>query len=97
MANRQNSIPVQNAGGWNGKMICTNDKASEMPDREKEPYDDLTEKASRRDDAALTTAARQAESDDLYEGSGLTNTPSPEGDDAGENKVSTSLDDDFKG
>lgn len=65
-----------------------------MPDREKEPYYDLTEKGSQRDDAASSAAARQAESDDMYQGSGLTNTPSPEGDDAGENKVATSLSDD---
>jgi hypothetical protein len=75
-------------------MICTKDKASDMPDREKEPYYDLTEKGSQRDDAASSAAARQAESDDMYQGSGLTNTPSPEGDDAGENKVATSLSDD---
>ena len=75
-------------------MICTKDKASDMPGKEKELYDDLTEKASQRSDAASTAAARQAESDDQYQSSGLTNTPSPEGDSAGENRVSTSLSDD---
>ena len=71
-------------------MICTNGKASDMPAKEKEQYD-LTEEARQRDNVEATAAARQAESDDMYQGSGLTN--SPKGDDAGENRVATSLSD----
>lgn len=64
-----------------------------MPDR-KDNYKDLTEEASRRDSGKATSAALQAESDDIYSGgSGLNNTPSPAGDGAGENKVATSLSD----
>jgi hypothetical protein len=63
-----------------------------MPEKENNHFD-LTEQSSKRDDAASTSAARQAESDDMYQGSGLMNTPSPEGDSAGENKVATSLSD----
>ncbi len=66
-----------------------------MPDNDKkEQRFDLTEQASQRGDEESTAAARQAESDDMYQGSGLINTPSPEGDSAGENKVATSLSDD---
>ena len=92
-ASQQSSTTVLNAEGLGGKMICTNGKVSDMPEKEKERYD-LTEQASQRDDEQSTAAARQAESDDMYQGSGLTNTPSPEGDDAGENRVTTSLSDD---
>ncbi len=65
-----------------------------MPDKKEERFD-LTEQASQRGEEEATGAARQAESDDLYSGgSGLNNTPSPEGDSAGENRVTTSLSDD---
>jgi hypothetical protein len=63
-----------------------------MPGK-KEPYD-FTEKASERGDEDSTRLARQMESDDLYDESGLANTPSPDGDSAGENRVTTSLSDD---
>lgn len=92
MASLQNSTPVPNEDGSAGKMICMNGKASDMPVKEKEPYD-LIEDASQRDDPQSSAAARQAESDDLYQGSGLMNTPSPGGDEAGENRVTTSLSD----
>jgi hypothetical protein len=88
----QNSIPVPNEDELGGKMICTNGKVSDMPGREKERYD-LTEEASQRDNEQSSAAARQAESDDMYQGSGLINTPSPDGDEAGENRVATSLSD----
>jgi hypothetical protein len=64
-----------------------------MPDNKKQPFD-LSEEASRRDSEQGTAAARQAESDDISEGSALGNTPTPEGDNYGENKVATSLSDD---
>lgn len=64
-----------------------------MPDKENNFFD-LTEEASQRGDENATSAGRQAESDDLYEGSGMGNTSTPEGDSAGENKVTTSLSDD---
>ncbi len=64
-----------------------------MPDKDNKRFD-LTEQGSQRGDEESTAAARQAESDDLYQGSGLGNTPSPEGDSAGENRVTTSLSDD---
>ncbi len=64
-----------------------------MPGNKEQPFD-LTEEASRRGNEEATSRARQAESDDMYSGSsGLNNTPSPEGDSAGENKVATSLSD----
>jgi hypothetical protein len=64
-----------------------------MPGDKDQPFD-LSEEASRRDSEDATAAARQAESDDMFEGSGLGNMPSPEGDSDGENKVATSLSDD---
>lgn len=64
-----------------------------MPDNKKEPYD-LTEEASKRRDDASTCIAREAESDDVNENTGLGNVVSPDEDEAGENRVSTSLSDD---
>ena len=64
-----------------------------MPRDKNQPFD-LSEEASRRDSEDATAAARQAESDDMFEGSGLGNMPSPKGDSVGENKVATSLSDD---
>jgi hypothetical protein len=64
-----------------------------MEEDKKEPFD-LTEKASRRQDPEATRLAREAESDDLYEGSGAATTPSPEGDAAAENRVTTSISED---
>ncbi|MDB5252440.1 MAG: hypothetical protein JWP27_1609 [Flaviaesturariibacter sp.] len=58
---------------------------------DKKPFD-MTEEASLRNDLRATEEARRAESDDASPGGGLTDMP---GDQAfGENKVSTSLDDD---
>ena len=64
-----------------------------MAGKDKQRFD-LSEEASSRGSEESTAAARQAESDDLYQGSGLTDTPSPEGDSAGENRVTTSISDD---
>lgn len=63
-----------------------------MQDKSQQQYD-LSEEGSKRGSDNATAAARQAESDDLYDGPGLATTPTPEGDDAAENKVATSLDD----
>ncbi len=54
----------------------------------------MTEVASKREDPEATRVARQAESDDLYGGPGAATTPSPEGDAAGENRVTTSISED---
>lgn len=64
-----------------------------MADDKKE-HIDLTKEASKRQDSEATAVSRQAESDDLYEGPGLAATPSPEGDGAGENRVTTSISED---
>lgn len=64
-----------------------------MEEDKRGPFD-LTEEASERRDPEATRLARQAESDDLYEGSGAATTPSPEGDAAGENRVTTSISED---
>lgn len=64
-----------------------------MPQGDKEPYD-LTEKASRRSDEQATNLARQSESDDANEENAPGNTVSPDGDSAGENRVTTSLSED---
>lgn len=61
-----------------------------MADEQKQHYD-MTEEASKRKDAEATRAARQTESDDLSNGPGGATTPSPEGDSAGENRVTTSI------
>ena len=63
-----------------------------MSDNKKQPYD-MTEKASERGDEKATSIARQMESDDASEFTGAGYVPSPAGDDAAENKVATSLDD----
>lgn len=58
------------------------------------PYD-LTEEASRRDgNSGATDEARKAENDDVNEETNLGFVSSPEGDSAGENRVSTSISDD---
>ena len=61
--------------------------------RRKQSYD-LTGQASQKKNEDATAAARQAESDDLYEGPDLEHTPSQEDDGAGENRVTTSISDD---
>lgn len=67
-------------GGWNGE-----------PGK---PYD-LTEEASRRGgDSAAADEARKAENDEVNEETNLGFVSSPEGDSAGENRVSTSISDD---
>jgi hypothetical protein len=53
-----------------------------MPGDKNRPFD-LAEEASRRDSEDATAAARQAESDDMFEGSGLGNMSSPDGDSDG--------------
>jgi len=62
-------------------------------DKEKQPYD-LTEKASNRGNEGATRMARELESDDVNENNALGNVTSPNGDDAAENRVTTSLSDD---
>lgn len=58
------------------------------------PYD-LTEEASRRGgDRGAADEARKAENDDVNEETNLGFVSSPEGDSAGENRVSTSINDD---
>lgn len=55
--------------------------------------DDLTQRSSERGDDKATRIAREQESDDVNEASGSGKVPAPEGDNAGENKLATSLDD----
>ena len=62
-----------------------------MPDRQ-QPYD-LTEKASERNSEEASATARELESDDVNENLALGRVPSPDGDDAGENRVTTSISD----
>ena len=58
------------------------------------PYD-LTEEASRRGtDEGAASEARKAENDDVNEETNLGFVSSPEGDSAGENRVTTSISDD---
>lgn len=58
------------------------------------PYD-LTEEAScRGSDEGTAKEARKAENDDVNEETNLGFVSSPEGDSAGENRVSTSISDD---
>ncbi|HEU4901512.1 MAG TPA: hypothetical protein VFT06_01945 [Flavisolibacter sp.] len=64
-----------------------------MPPIDNKPYN-LTERASQRNDEQATRQARQLESDDANEGSVSGNTVSPDGDEAGENRVTTSLSED---
>ncbi|HEX2606200.1 MAG TPA: hypothetical protein VHK91_02430 [Flavisolibacter sp.] len=54
---------------------------------------DLTEEASKRGDGYATEASRLEESDDAHEMAGIGRVDTNDGDDYGENKVSTSLDD----
>lgn len=61
---------------------------------DKKEHFDMTEEASKREDPEATRMARQAESDDLYQGPGAATTPSPDGDSAGENRVTTSISED---
>ena len=64
-----------------------------MADKDKEPFD-LTEQASERGDEEATALAREAESDDVNENNALGTVTRPEGDNAGENRVTTSLSED---
>jgi hypothetical protein len=64
-----------------------------MPPGDREPYD-LTEQASQRSDEQATSLPRQLEPDDANEERATGNTVSPNGDDAGENRVTTSLSED---
>jgi len=54
---------------------------------------DLTEEASKRSDSERTSIGRNLESDEVNERTGLGLVSSAEGDDAAENKVATSIDD----
>ena len=56
-------------------------------------FKDLTEEASQRPDEKAADTLRGAENDDINEETFLGRVPSPNGDDAAENKVATSLDD----
>lgn len=67
-------------------MICMNEAAS---DKRSDQHIDTTKRDSKRSDVEATTIARQLENDDLG------GVSCPEGDDAAENKVETSLDEDW--
>ena len=62
-----------------------------MPERNREPYDSTRELARDNDENATAAGHREIGSEDLYKGSGLGITPTPEENNAGENWVSTSL------
>ena len=64
-----------------------------MDDQQKKSQYDLTEETSKRGDERATNIARWQESDAVNENRSLGQVPAPDGDDAAENKVSTSLDD----
>lgn len=66
-------------------------KGSRVPGK---PYD-LTKETSRRDgDSGATGEVRKAENDEVNEETNLGLVSSPDGDSAGENRVSTSISDD---
>ena len=54
----------------------------------------MTEESSDLGDEKATRIARQLESDDVNENTGIGTVPTPDGDNAAENKVATSLDND---
>ncbi|HEY0040686.1 MAG TPA: hypothetical protein VGB71_08495 [Flavisolibacter sp.] len=64
--------------------------ADSYPGRNK----DMTEESSDLGDEKATRIARQLESDDVNENTGIGTVPTPDGDNAAENKVATSLDND---
>ena len=64
-----------------------------MSSKDRASYD-LTEKASQHSDEQSTSLARQLEPDDTKEENAPGNTVSPDGDDAGENRVITSISED---
>jgi len=82
-----------NAGGLGGKMTFTSGKAFDMEGKERQEVDP-TEKNSERGDAKATQVAREQESDRDNGNAPFGNISSPEGDDAGENRVTTSLSED---
>lgn len=89
--NRPRSIPAPNAGGLDGKMIYTNGKVSDMPNPTSTPLD-ATRQNSQRGNEASTQKLRENEADRENTGAPFGNTASPDGDSAGENRVTTSFD-----
>lgn len=75
-------------------MAGANNRKGDWNQKPGKPYD-LTEEASRRgSDQGAAEEARKQESDDVNEETNLGFVSSPEGDSAGENRVSTSISDD---
>lgn len=75
-------------------MAMNKNKAGDWNQEPGKPYD-LTEEASRRGaDRGAADEARKAENDDVNEETNLGFVSSPKGDSAGENRVSTSINDD---
>lgn len=64
-----------------------------MKEKKEQPYD-ATEQGSRRGDAEATRIAREHETDRENGNAPYGNIVSPEGDSAGENRVTTSLSED---
>ena len=92
--NQQSSTPVLNSVALAGKMIYMKDRVSDSNTTAFSDKDiDLTEQSSERGDVAATRMARHKESDDANESRSIGNVSLPEGDDAAENKIATSLDD----
>jgi hypothetical protein len=63
-----------------------------MSENQRNGHKDITEQSSERGDEKSTSLARQIESDDQNEFTGIGTVPTPDGDSAAENKVATSLD-----
>jgi hypothetical protein len=75
-------------------MAEDSNRKAEVNKEPGKPYD-LTEEASRRGrDSGAANEARREENDDANEETNLGFVSSPEGDNAGENRVSTSINDD---
>ena len=74
-------------------MTSTNDKAFNMADKQSNRIDP-TEEDSDRGDSKTTRIAREHETDRENGNAPFGNIVSPDGDDAGENRVTTSLSDD---
>lgn len=90
-ANRPSTTRGRSNAGSGGKTICTNVKASDMHASADKNHD-LTQQASRRSSEAATRKARELENDDANETAATGKVDSPQGDDAAENRVATSLD-----
>jgi hypothetical protein len=91
-ANRQNTTHGLNEDALDGKMICTKDKASDMPETSKDRYD-LTEEGSKRGDEKATRIAREQGTDRENGNAPMGNVAEPKKDDMVENRVTTSLSD----